>query len=854
MAQIDNPGKGHIPDRSLSKELYLARDDIRAQLTDFLKQYMELESVDLTKTSFLSYIIDIMSTLTSNILFYQSSIYKEFFLTQAQLPGSIYNLSAFLGYTPSEATYATANLLMTVPLGFDEANTTFSIPEGFEFTSGDGVKFLTYYQTDVTVTNNSSVQVQMTNEGRVYNIPVIVDTTANIEFKFAMPVRQYNENSQEFQIDEDLQIFQFTDVEVPISSQVSGIEVYVRGPNEDPSSTGTLYTPYSSLYLMASTDYGYVERKSVSGRTLYFGNGLIGIQPEAGSTVLVTILETEGADGNVIAGSIKSGGRIYSTQGGVNTIVSYEVTNPSPASGGADEESMQDVRANSIANLTAMNRLVSENDYKNTNVIVTDTPLTGSTFPVLKRSDLKVNEIQLFVVLQYQNGLVPARNIFHTVASGTTLIPRGSVITFSSIDYITLFDITIEYMNTSASYNYIIKKISASPTLVRSWEHDQQDIYHLLANDVIIEKVGSTGVFELTYYSEETDFDDCTCEMRVLENDTVYSMTTVPGVQGGTFTYTFADYTTIPSGELNISFTISNPNLPFQEKIAQYSTNATFSQDLSKFMMSNTIEDGTSVIVYDIPAIKESYYSGLSSEEQIDFELTVLQKFISSMDLIEYRMLTDFVNVKLCNTTGLIENLQHNDVTKDPVIDVGIYSLPGSGTTGDRYLIGHPETAPESNHKDEIAVLYDSTAMTWIYSEPTTNDILYVTSKGTKYFFSPSGWVNPLYEIPLQLEIEVIKENDSSYTEASIIRDVKETLLSEFEDRFGPNITLYRSEIIEVVQGISGVVNCRLIQPRTSIFFEYDVDEFDQQQLLEYAPEYIYFTEDDITVRVITGE
>jgi len=854
MAQTDNPGQGHIPDRSLSKELYLARDDIRSQLTEYMQQYMELEGVDLTKTSFLSYIVDIMSTLTANILFYQSSIYKEFFLTQAQLPGSVYNLSAFLGYTPSEATYSTTNLLMTVPLGFEEANTEFTIPDEFTFTSSDGINFLTYYQTDVTVTNNNSATVSMTRDGRVYNVPVIIDTTANMEFKFALPVRQYKINEQEFQIDEDLQIFQFTNIEVPISGQVSGMTVYVRGPNDSPSSSGQLYTEFSSLYLMSSTDYGYVVRKSVSGRTLYFGNGLIGIQPEAGSTVIVTIEETEGEDGNVISGSIQTGGRIYSEQGGVNTIVSYEVTNPSPSSGGSQEETMQDVRANAISSLTALNRLVSEDDYKNASVVVEDSPITNTSFPVLKRSDLKVNEIQLFVTMSFLDSLIPARNIYYSVPVGTTLIPRGTTITFQNIDYITIFDITVEPYNSSATYNYIIDEIQLTPILVQSWEHDQQDIYHFLANSVTIEKVGSTGVFEMTYFSEEVDFADCTCEMRIIENDTIYTMTTTPGVNGGTFSYTFADYLNIPTGELNITFTVSNPNLPFQQLISQYSVAATFSQDLSKFMLSNTVTDGTSVIVYDIPGIKESYYNGLSSDEKVSFELDVMQKMISSMDLIDYRMLTDFVNIKLCNTTGIIGNMQLNEVTKDDVLDVGVCSLPGSGSTGDRYLIGHPETGIEASHKDEIAVLNDSTAVTWIYSQPTTNDVIYVDSKDKKYFYSSTGWIYPQYEIPLKIEVEIIKTNDSSISEADIMRDVKDALLEAFDDRFGPNITLYRSEIIEIVQGVDGVLNCRLIKPETSIFFDFDIDDFTQEQLLQFAPEYIYFTESDITVRVITGD
>ena len=71
---------------TISTQIYSSRDAIRSQITDYIKSYLELENVDLTKSSFLSFIINIISTLTGNLMFYETSIYREFFLTKAQLP------------------------------------------------------------------------------------------------------------------------------------------------------------------------------------------------------------------------------------------------------------------------------------------------------------------------------------------------------------------------------------------------------------------------------------------------------------------------------------------------------------------------------------------------------------------------------------------------------------------------------------------------------------------------------------------------------------------------------------------------------------------------------------------------
>jgi len=98
-----------MADTLLSSQIYLSRDSIRELISDEVKTYLELENVDLTKSSFLSFMIDTFSTLTGNLLFYQLSAYREFFLTKAQLPESILNLSAFLGYSANSATAATVN-------------------------------------------------------------------------------------------------------------------------------------------------------------------------------------------------------------------------------------------------------------------------------------------------------------------------------------------------------------------------------------------------------------------------------------------------------------------------------------------------------------------------------------------------------------------------------------------------------------------------------------------------------------------------------------------------------------------------------------------------------------------------
>lgn len=825
---------------SLSSQLLSSKDGIVSQITDYIKTYLELENITLIKGSFLSFLVETLSILTSNLMFYESSVYNEFFLTKAKLPESIFNLASFLGYNTQEASYSQANVLMTVPLTFTSSDVTFTIPEDFEF-KAQNIPFVTYYSTSVNVLNNNQVSINITNGNKIYNLPVIIDSTSSDpEFKFILPLRQYENNVQEFQIDEDLQTYQFTHIDVPLTGKVSTMTVKIREPDETSYRT---YTEFTSTYLMSADDYGYVSRRTETGRRIYFGNGLIGIQPAPGSTVQVTIQETQGLDGNVIAGSITSGERIYTSDNGITKIVDYTVTNSSPATNGEDEEGIEDIRINAINNLTALNRLVTENDYQNIDTIVSNTPIQTGSKPVLKRSDVRVNEIQLYTSLLYGSDLVPTKNLYSTFSPDTTYVPRGTTINFDNVNYYTLFDMTIDSeINNSAYYTYIMNTISQIPLLVRSYDPVDQ-FYILPLSNLMVTRNGNSARFEMLYDSSESDYENATCQMSILSSGINYDMTNSYDVKK--FILDFDDYNSIPSGEETYYFNTKDPD---GNNIAEYSNKFTFRQSLNSFMLSNLSSDSTSVIVYDIPVIKSSYYNSDDFVEY-DFETQVLQSILNNIDFNEYRMLTDFVNLKFTNTTGSMNNMLLNKTTKLPIIDIS--SLPTSPELGDRYIVGECENN-YSDYRGQIAQCIDSTNVSWSFTVPTSNDIIYIQNEGYNYVYNGKVWILPMYHIPLNIDIEVFKESNYSGSNIELSNLIKETLLSEFSStRFGANNEIYRSEIIKSVQSINGVSYCILISPETDIYFNFELDELTEDQLLKYSPEYMYFDSDSISVRIL---
>ena len=228
-----------------------------------------------------------------------------------------------------------------------------------------------------------------------------------------------------------------------------------------------------------------------------------------------------------------------------------------------------------------------------------------------------------------------------------------------------------------------------------------------------------------------------------------------------------------------------------------------------------------------------------------------MQEMMSLTDFKSYRMLTDFTNLKFTNTIGSMINMKYNPVTKPDVNDIGNLIPPSTLVLGERYIIGYAETGLWANKYGQIAQCIDTTGVNiWYYFTPVSDDIVYVINKGRKYIYNGNKWGIMEYQIPLTIEVEVFKNSNYYGSDIELANLVKDTLLTNYSSRFGPNITLYRSEIISTIQEIPGVRNCNLIQPSSNIFFKYELTSLTTNELLEYGPEYVCFNNDTIFVRV----
>ncbi|GIU69028.1 MAG: hypothetical protein KatS3mg002_0264 [Candidatus Woesearchaeota archaeon] len=956
-----------------SEEIHISKDKIRLDLIEnHLKKYMELENVDLIESSFLAFLVDTLATLSSNLLFYQSSVYREFFLTTAQLPNSIFNLSKFLGYTPKEATPAETSLLVSIPLEFQDDNVYFKIPRYdiaanklFKFIAGD-IHFISTNDIEVFIENqtgsNPTAKIKYTDEfGKTLSKAGVINTDKRILY-FTVPVKQLEYKQYEYQVDSTLRSFQFYDITVPVTDHVASIDVQIKEPGSNQYIT---WTKYDSIYLMDSNTRGYIVQRLENSRKLFFGNDLLGKQPKPGSTILVTIGLTKGKAGNVIKGTINRGDTIYHSEITINGItynasvgtnktkvVSYTVTNPNSAQFGDDEESLESIRRNALNNLTASQRLVSENDFNNLSSILPDidSNLLRNTVPILKKSDTRINEIQLYNVLYYNDKIIPIRNLYHTTLASDEKIERFKIITDvddPSRQYYSLFDIEwheeefVPNVNSHmADYVYYIDSFTQTPVIENAYNPTNYNIQPINFS-IVTDRSTKKATITFEYYSSEKDnnhtlnpFIDGTdhlriyCDMTIVENGQTLSMnrikdsytvniaqnassvitvnesilSTTPSsgylelTNGATVKYfkykslntTLKQFTLengvtldqdysgftlkvitnnykfilenldkerFEQGPITLAFSLFHPAISSTNPLIVATVSFTFKKDLSTVMKSNMTINGANVTIYDIPCIEKSYYDTLVTEgEKEQFEALVMQTFINSLNLDNYRLLTDFVNIKFTNTVGKIRNMAFNEIYKT-ITSRKLTAVPNPATVpGNYYIINGNETGtwktgvPNSFYKDYI-VTSDGTK--WIFIEPKLDMVVSIPSESLKLTYSESGWLETsTYEIPFKIICDVYPKSTYTGDPLKLVNEVKQTLINAFKDRFGGDITIHRSEIIDVIHNVPDVSHVQLIEPRTSIFFNYNLRNLSQDDLLKYGPEYVYFNEDSIFVRV----
>lgn len=262
--------------------------------------------------------------------YYVDRAANEAFISTASQQESILKIAKMLGYTPTNTSPATTDLVFK-----NSSSSTVTVPAGTQIGS-------------TTVVNGKTTQVIFETDVAVAVTPdtitpngVSVASTQGYTVTSELVGTSDGTAGQTFQLDES-----------PVIQD--SIEVFVNT------------TPYRNVqYLIehGNSDAVFVSSTDADGNTfIEFGDGVGGRTPATNGQIYVTYRVGGGTVGNVSANTIK------------NILTNYQaglsVTNTEAASGGTDAESIESIRTNAPLTLTAGDRAVSLDDYASLSVQV----------------------------------------------------------------------------------------------------------------------------------------------------------------------------------------------------------------------------------------------------------------------------------------------------------------------------------------------------------------------------------------------------------------------------------------------------------------------------------------------------
>jgi len=873
-------------------EIYSSRDKIREQLITYAQEIMQLENFDFNKTSFLSYFINTLSVLTADLIYYNSSAWKEFFLTKAQQRESVINLSAMLGYQPKFAVPSSVSVLLSMPLEFTSNYINIKLYGATDPSRNNSFKF---YSRDATFSLLNNIMINITRIGSQYTaeirefyqqgdittsetsfslIPWEITTSGTTQYlNFLVTASQVYEiykEGIEFQIP-TLKKYEFFSKDIDFKdSFVSDIQILTENTsvqeklstsNINKSTIPTIWTRYASIPLIHQEEYGYVLRQTSKGVRIYFGNGIYGKSPEAGDTCIINIHLTNGSRGNVIPGAITKSDTIDLLDGTQRRRITPQVVNSEPSINGEDAPTLDDIRSSAIAQVGTNKRLVTKYDYDNFGQVVEDIPVR-TLMNVLKRSDLKRNEISLFTDLVYNDTvnndsyIVPLRNTIWELdtTSDTTsgishiyTIRNDDIITIDGEEYVSLFNIQIDPTTLDTRYFYSSDDLEVPVTITKSYSPNTV-ILPTYSNFYIQRAVNpeeDKSYFEVHYeiIDQTIDASKLICQVILPWSGLTYNLP--HSVANKKFYLDFDDYVLlndIPEGSQRLEFhfyyydpTLTEINVSFVD--------STITKTLDQFMSSYVVYLGETLYsIYDVPVILKRYYDNINKSK---FNFYVLSKVID-FDVTKYRMLTDFCNLKFSNTTGTMTNMTLNPVTKNPVLLTNPSTLPDP-PDGTRYAVCSDDN-PWNREGGFVAIATSYNTSGWIFEELVVNDYFYVTRDDNKVLFNGSEFIEPIQTIPIQLEILVWVDIDCHGTDSFLVETIKNSLVNNMFKKFGYQKNILISEITRIVKSVDGVSNCKVLKPKHDIIFNYEVSDLTESQLMVFTPDLIYFDTNSITI------
>ena len=302
-------------------------DAIKANLKAFLSQQDEFTDYNF-EGSGMSVILDLLAYNTHYLGFNANMLANEMFLDSADLRASVVSLAKAVGYTPSSASSAVANIDLVVN---GATASSLTMVRGTKFTSTvNGTSYSFVNNADISIIPADGIYT-FSNldiyEGTYLNYKYTTNT-ADIDLRYIIPNDDVDTNT-----------------------------LTVKVQNSTSDSITNIYTLANGITALDSTSKVYFLQEVENGRyEIYFGDGVLGKKVEDGNIIILDYIVTNRGAAN--------GASVFTLNGTIGGLSDVTITTNSNANNGAGPESIASIKYNAPRDYTAQDRAVTAEDYK----------------------------------------------------------------------------------------------------------------------------------------------------------------------------------------------------------------------------------------------------------------------------------------------------------------------------------------------------------------------------------------------------------------------------------------------------------------------------------------------------------
>lgn len=442
-------------------------DTIRSNLRTFIASKPEFTDYDFNDSA-LGTLLDLLAYNTYYNAFYTNMAANEGFLDTAQLYDSVVSRAKALGYTPTSARGASANIQLIFTSSV--ANGTFRsirVAKDTRFnTTVNGSSYIFVAPQTYTITANSSggfADFIKITEGVPLTHRFVYNRSSNTSF--VLP----NDNVDT------------TSITVTVTT-AGNTQTYIRGDN--------------ILTTNSSSQVYFVDADKEERYKVYFGDGVIGKQPATSSVVAISY--------RVCNGPAPNGANSFSLVGGtIDGQSGITIVPIGRASGGAAIESIESVRFNAPLSYETQNRCVTIADYER--ILLRENPDIQAVSVWGGEDNVPPIYGKVFISAKPKNG-----TLFSTTRKNDI---RASIIKYN------VQSIDTEVVD--PTYLYIIPEIDVrfNPTKTSRTPGELADV--VAANVIAFETANLSRFGQKFRYSRFLDYLDSTDDSIVSTNATI---------------------------------------------------------------------------------------------------------------------------------------------------------------------------------------------------------------------------------------------------------------------------------------------------------------------------------------------